>query len=96
MLMVRSFSGLRAVDLGFAPQGVVVARVALPAAAYQTPMSQCVFFDRLIERVRGLPGVRSAGLISLALLNAAAVRASALRKSVRGGHPGKARPHPRE
>jgi putative ABC transport system permease protein len=64
MLMVRSFAGLRAVDLGFAPQGVVIARVALPAAAYPTAMSQRVFFDRLIERVRGLPGVRSAGLIS--------------------------------
>ena len=42
----------------------MIARVALPAAAYPTPMSQRAFFNRLIERVRGLPGVRSAGLIS--------------------------------
>ena len=63
-LMVRSFVGLRAVDLGFTPHGVLIARVALPANAYP-PARQRLFFDRLIERVRVLPGVRAAGVMGL-------------------------------
>lgn len=63
MLTVRSFAQLTAVDLGFAPAGVVAARVALPGT-YATPDSQRVFYERLTSRVRALPGVRAAGVIS--------------------------------
>ena len=63
-LMVRSFAGLRAVDLGFRPEGVATARVAVPLDRYGTPESQRAFFDALVNRVRAIPGVRSAGLVS--------------------------------
>ncbi len=64
VLMVRSFAGLRSVDLGFTPRGVVIARIALPASGYSSAQDQRLFFDRLVARVRALPGVRSAGVIS--------------------------------
>jgi putative ABC transport system permease protein len=64
MLMVRTLAGLSSVDLGFEPGRVAVARVALPENRYAAPASQTAFFDRLLERVRVIPGVRSAGLIS--------------------------------
>jgi len=64
-LMVRSFASLRAVDLGFATEGVVAARVALVGPRAESPAGQHAFFDALLERVRGLPGVQSAGLISI-------------------------------
>jgi putative ABC transport system permease protein len=63
VLMTRSFTGLRAVDLGFVPGGVAVARVALPDS-YATPADRRLFFARLVERVRALPGARAAGIIS--------------------------------
>jgi predicted permease len=63
-LMVRSFASLRAVDLGFATDGVVAARVSLAGPRAESPASQHAFFDTLLERVRTLPGVQSAGLIS--------------------------------
>jgi putative ABC transport system permease protein len=63
-LMVRSFTRLRAVDLGFAADGVVAARVALVGPRYNSPASQHAFFDTLLERVRNVPGVLSASLIS--------------------------------
>jgi putative ABC transport system permease protein len=64
MLMGRTLAGLRSVDLGFDSGGVAIARVALPGDRYASPQSQNAFFDRLLEQVRVLPGVRSAGLIS--------------------------------
>lgn len=63
MLTARSFAQLTAVDLGFSPQGVVIARVALPGT-YGTPESQRAFYERLVERVRALPAVTAAGIIS--------------------------------
>jgi predicted permease len=63
-LMVRSFASLRAVDLGFAADGVVAARVSLAGPRAESPASQHAFFETLLERVRTLPGVQSAGLIS--------------------------------
>jgi putative ABC transport system permease protein len=64
LLMARSFVALRGVDLGFSPDGVVVARVTLSADRYGSPASQRAFFTALLARVRALPGVESAGAIS--------------------------------
>ena len=64
LLMVRSFVALRAVDLGFTSDGVTIARVALSGDRYRSPASQRAFFAALLDRVRALPGVESAGVIS--------------------------------
>jgi ABC-type antimicrobial peptide transport system permease subunit len=58
LLMTRSLAGLRAVDLGFDPGGVAIARVALPGDRYASAASQRAFFDRLLERVR-VPALRA-------------------------------------
>ncbi len=63
MLTARSFAELSRVDLGFRPDGVVVGRVALPGT-YATPDSQRVFYERLVEQVRALPGVTAVGIVS--------------------------------
>jgi hypothetical protein len=54
-LMVRSFASLRAVDLGFATDGVVAARVSLVGPRTESPASLHAFFETLLERVRTLP-----------------------------------------
>lgn len=64
VLMARSLIRLRAVDLGFAAPRATVARIALPSTSYPTDAARRVFFDRLVERVRALPGVTAAGLVS--------------------------------
>jgi predicted permease len=64
VLMARSLAGLRHVDLGFTADEVAVARLALPATAYATDDLRRAFFDRLVDHVRGIPGVAAAGLIS--------------------------------
>jgi len=60
-LMVKSFQRLRTVDPGFDPHGVLTARIDLPAAEYRDAPATLGFIQRLLERVRALPGVAAAG-----------------------------------
>ncbi|HEY2737155.1 MAG TPA: ABC transporter permease, partial [Thermoanaerobaculia bacterium] len=60
-LMVKSFERLRSVDPGFDPQGVLTLRLDLPPAEYRDTAATLGFIQRLLERVRALPGVAAAG-----------------------------------
>ena len=62
-VMLRSLNALRSVDAGFNPRGVLTMNVNLPEARYREPARIRGFFDGLVERVRALPGVQSAGLV---------------------------------
>ena len=63
-LLVRSFNKLVAVDLGFDRENVLTARIALPRSSYAKPQQVQVFYDDLLQRVKALPGVQSAGVIN--------------------------------
>jgi putative ABC transport system permease protein len=63
-LLIRSFLRLASVAPGFESRGVLTAQVSLPSKLYQTDDQQRAFFAQLLERVRGLPGVVSAGATS--------------------------------
>ena len=63
-LMIRSFSRLLAVDPGFKADHVLTAFVSLPASKYPKREEQTAFFDRLLERLRNVPGVSAAGLVT--------------------------------
>jgi len=60
-LMTQSFLRMRAANLGYNPHGALAVQVALSEQKYGTPEKQLAFFNALLERVRTLPGVRSAG-----------------------------------
>ncbi len=62
-LMLRSLDALMHVDLGFEPRHVLTLQVRPPEAKYAKPESVVAFYRTLLERVRGLPGVRAAGII---------------------------------
>jgi predicted permease len=63
-LLLRSFEKMRAVDLGFRPDHVLVASYLLPQQQYATQAAADTFNDELLRRLQQLPGVRSAGLTS--------------------------------
>ena len=63
-LMIRSFSRLLAVDPGFKADHVLTAFVSLPVSKYPKREEQTAFFDRLLERLRNVPGVSAAGVVS--------------------------------
>ena len=62
-LLVRSLSGLRAVDPGFDPHSVLTATIDIPEARYPTPEQRNQFFDRVVQSIRALPGVENAAWI---------------------------------
>ncbi len=63
-LLVQSLWKLRHVDPGFDPEHVLTVEIALPFTGYETFDAAAGFWDRLLERVRALPGVEAAGAAS--------------------------------
>src|SRR5262249_29154281 len=63
-LLVRSFNKLMNVDLGFDRENVLTARINLPRSSYAKPQQVQAFYDDLLQRVKSLPGVESAGMIN--------------------------------
>ena len=63
-LLVRAFISLVDTDLGFRPEQVVTFRVAAPPAV-QDSTRYATFYRPVLERLRTLPGVRSAGIINM-------------------------------
>ncbi len=61
-LTLQSSLALSKVDAGFADRNVLTATIALPFSRYRDEPKTIHFFDALLARVQGLPGVRSAGL----------------------------------
>ena len=62
-LMVRSLFLLRRVDPGFQTANLLTMSISIPATKFPTPAQEASFFDRVLEQVRGVPGVESAGLV---------------------------------
>ena len=63
-LLLRTFQRLNAVRPGFDPEGVATFWVALPGKRYPSDTTVIRFYSQLLERVRALPGVTSAGISS--------------------------------
>jgi putative ABC transport system permease protein len=64
-LYVRSFARLQGIDPGFDAENVLVARLSLPRQKYARPEALAQFHDRLLPRLRTLPGIESVGVISI-------------------------------
>jgi predicted permease len=67
-LLYRSVRALYAEDLGFRPEGVLVARIQPPVERYPAPADFDSFLAAVLDGVRALPGVQAAGFGSFAPL----------------------------
>jgi len=67
-LLVRSYANVLAVDPGFDANGLLIASTVLPASRYPDPADRDAFYQRVLERVRVLPGVESAAYTNSAPL----------------------------
>jgi putative ABC transport system permease protein len=61
-LMIRSLGRLLETDIGFAPSRVVAAQVSLPPSKYNNVPRQSAFYDAVLERLRGMPGMDAAAI----------------------------------
>jgi putative ABC transport system permease protein len=68
-LMIRSFQLLQRVNPGFESHGVLTMTLAVSSAKFSSPVQQISFFERVLQSVRTLPGVESAGVIDDIPLN---------------------------
>lgn len=62
-LMLRTFSTLRHVELGFSPERVITMRLNLPPRNYSNAQWM-TFYRNLLSRVDGLPAVQAGGISS--------------------------------
>ncbi len=62
-LMIRSLSFLRHVDPGFDVHQLTAMDLDVAQTRFPQPQQQVAFFNRVLERVRSLPGVESAAVI---------------------------------
>jgi predicted permease len=60
-LLLRSYRAVLDVDPGFEAEGLLVAGTVLPESRYPNPADYERFYRNVLEEVRALPGVESAG-----------------------------------
>ncbi|HTV04541.1 MAG TPA: ABC transporter permease [Acidobacteriaceae bacterium] len=65
-LLFRSFLNMRGTNVGCVTDNVLTLQYDLPAKQYDTPAKLIAFHEALLEKVRHLPGVLGAGLVSTA------------------------------
>jgi predicted permease len=82
-LLLRSLAQVNGMDLGLVPKNLMFVDVTLPAARYPGATERRIFFEELVERLRGLPGVSAAALVE----HPPTVGASHMRLSVEGQAP---------
>src|SRR5262249_51383978 len=63
-LTLRSYWRLQDVDSGFKPDGILTMRMLLPFTTYPQRTQRAAFFGQVLERLKALPGVVSAGAVS--------------------------------
>jgi len=64
-LLLRSFERLSSQLPGFRPENLLVADIPLSPNAYPNSLERMEFFDRLLEKLRAAPGVRSVGAATI-------------------------------
>ena len=94
-LLIKSFARLQHVNPGFSTENVLTARLSLPEVMYPDANGRRAFWLRLLEKVRAVPGVTSAGLTSNVPFSG---QVSSGSYSIVGYTPGpsEARPHARQ
>jgi putative ABC transport system permease protein len=63
-LLVKSFSRLLEVKLGFDPQNLLTMQVSLPTSKYETAEQRRAFYEQALKQIKAAPGVVATGAVS--------------------------------
>jgi putative ABC transport system permease protein len=64
-LLIRTFDAVTRVDPGFDPHNVLSFHVSLAGPRYEAPADRAVFYDRMVEKIKSLPGVEAASIVTV-------------------------------
>ena len=64
-LMLRSFSRLLQVNPGFKAERLFTARLPIPQYRVNNPKQQQAYYQEILRRIQSMPGVHSAGLVTV-------------------------------
>jgi putative ABC transport system permease protein len=64
-LLIKSFAGLFAVNLGFRTENLLTMQVGLPWPQYRAEEPRMAFYQDLLKRIGSLPEVESAGAVDM-------------------------------
>jgi putative ABC transport system permease protein len=64
-LLIKSLALLQDVNPGFDSSSLLTFNVAIPGAKYRSDTAQAQYFDRALEAVRAVPGVKDVGITSV-------------------------------
>jgi predicted permease len=63
-LLIRAVWRVQSIEPGFSSRSVLTLRTALPRPKFNSPLRRTEYFERVLTRVRALPGVESAAFTS--------------------------------
>jgi putative ABC transport system permease protein len=63
-LLVKNFQGLLNVNESYSPRTLLTLNLTLPRAQYATQPQQLAFFEQVLQRLNGVPGVQSAAIVT--------------------------------
>jgi putative ABC transport system permease protein len=69
-LLLRTWVTLQRVELGFSTDNMLTTTLQLPGAKYSQRAQVVQFYERLLDRLRAIPGVEGAGTIETMMLSA--------------------------
>jgi len=75
-LLTNSFLQLISQSPGYDPTGVLTLQLNLPRARYSELNQHTAFYDQLLEEVRSLPGIQSAGITNMMPMSRAQIQLS--------------------
>jgi putative ABC transport system permease protein len=94
-LLMVSFKHLLDVAPGFQPENLIAAPLVLPESRYENRARAVLFYQSLLERVRGVPDVEAAGAVSALPFSGSDARANFQIEGRTAQSPTPVRAHPR-